>query len=109
MPQPRVPGWEVENQLAKELGFECVKDKRRGFGWCKFVRGEWHVWEIADPDTFGAHCHWQVARLKHDEYCEHYYLPGCGWKPFSELRAALEYAKQKGTFDELERVHSQAT
>jgi hypothetical protein len=109
MPQARVPGWEVENQLAKKLGFDCVKDKRRGADWCKFVRGEWHVWEIVDPATFGTHCHWQVARLKDGQYCEHYYLPGCSWKPFPELRAALEYAKQKGDTDGLHPVHSQAT
>lgn len=82
------PGWEVENELATSLGFECVKDRARGWEWCRFELGEWHVWSLG----FG----WQVARYDGERYTDHFTKePGVAGRAIGELRLALEYAKAR--------------
>ena len=88
------PRWKTENKLAESLGFTCVPDPRRGANWCKFVFGAWWVWSIG---------RWQVARLGEDlRYHYHYtrrHIPngdsGVARPGFSDLKEALEYAKQQ--------------
>lgn len=68
------PGWEVENRMARSLGWECVLDPWRGAGWCKFVKGDVWVWIARDLN-------WVRANLEDSTFKQH--------QKFSNLRAAL--------------------
>ena len=100
------PGWQTENELAKSLGFECVRDPARGGNWCRFVLGDWHVWSIVswvpgNPPIYQRMA-WQVARADGARFVDHYtrrHLKkgeyGISGPGFRELKDALEYAKGK--------------
>ena len=79
-----------ENELAESLGFKCEPDRRRGGGFCRFIRGEWHVWDSTGySPTKGKILYWQVARLHGGQYIEHASFKNVFHE---ELRDALEYA-----------------
>lgn len=49
-----------ENLLAKDHGFEAVKDVIRGDDWCYFRKGTLTVWSVVNG--------WVSAHLKDDGY-----------------------------------------
>ena len=100
------PNWEIENELAESLGFNCIPDEFRGgknTGWSLFAIGDWRVWSIVSTLRGKYINAWQVARLDADGcYREHYtrrHLKsgeyGIRGPGFGELKDALVYAKMK--------------
>ena len=95
---------QIENELAKSKGFECIPDPRRGGDFCRFSLAAWHVWSIVShiPGRSQQQMAWQVARLRDDgseRYEKHYtrkHIPkgehGIAAPGFFELKDALEYA-----------------
>ena len=66
-----------EQALAKRYGAECIKDEKRGRGWCSFKKDGWHIWSTG--------LCWVVARLAGNRYTDH--------KKFDELEDALKDVK----------------
>lgn len=64
---------EQEIKLGESMGFTAVEDKRRGFGWPKFIKGELHVWLIREG--------WQTSYLSNGYFTNH--------KKFETLKEAL--------------------
>lgn len=67
------PGWEEENQLAKDYGWAPVPDPYRGDGWCKFSRGDEWVWSVYPK--------WIRAKTQDGKYTNHMH--------YTHLEAAL--------------------
>jgi hypothetical protein len=102
--------WEIENELARSMGFTCTIDYGRGgreeYPYSRFNLGPWTVWQIVSPSPKSAQDSvqaWQVAHVAPDgthsqHYTKAHLKPGefgmrrCG---IIELKDALEYAKAR--------------
>lgn len=54
-----------EKDLAVQHGFECIRDDKRGYGWCKFQKDAVHVWTCSTG--------WARAELIDNRFCNHEY------------------------------------
>ena len=54
---------ELEQELAASFGFTAEPDPKRGYGWCKFVKGDERVWACSTG--------WQNARVVNGYYTDH--------------------------------------
>ena len=56
-----------ENDLAENLGWTCLPDDRRGFGYCSFFKGRDHVWECSRGWV-------RASKDDNDRYQSHHYF-----------------------------------
>jgi hypothetical protein len=80
---------EEENKLAESYGFSCIKDDKRGHGWCKFGKDNLLVWRT--------NVCWVSATVAFGFYCNHRHH-----KTLEEaLSRGVEYSARIDWHDEL--------